>query len=1028
MDKDVPPGGYIADDIPPGGYEDTDIPPGGYEKDKGGVASRLLAPVKAAVSAPQKLAKKIVEPIQQYEKVLPIALAMVIEDTPMAATWRLAKKGENMSREALNAAVEMIPDAQTGSPVANMAINTPKTVGKVIADFAPTFIAPETIALAGAGPLAGAAIKSRAIAGPAKWAWANTPTKIKELLVYRFGEPAGYQRAAELANLAKQSGGEEAATIGKALSDLKPAQQERVGQIVRGSIITSEKELGLRLRAAYARTAIDSLEAEAKDLGLLPATTLNQLGKAERAELRTRIGAINERIQEIKNHGQSVRDSLKSKAETLRIQGATGVVRSVESAEQAVVKLKEMIDATKERIAGNQFAGVEELMAQDAMRRTKTQWRLLERFEKSSVGDQEKLFSRLAIAANRAGVKIDDIYERGLSIGGFKGLLSRIESASTNFPQKRKMLNELSRVRDDIQKRLADSYRVSGQKYMPRLYLDKELPKVDAQFGFSSNKIRQDRFKGRMDLPEEARISMGEITKPAYPVAKGLAQVTDAVENARLFRTVASNPAWATGDEVAATAKGWTQLPKTKALGKLSGKFVDPYIAKDINSIVAVKGEAQKIYEQGLSLWKYGKVILNPATHFRNMMSNSILMDLGGVDLSDQPRLLVSAAKELMKKGSVYQEAKQAGLLGNEFFGGEIKAFRDALIASDAKASTLSRMLSVSKRVGNKAGALYQSEEQLFKLAKFIDNKHKGMSVEEAVKDAEKWLFNYAKVPKAVDFMRKAPIVGAPFITFVSKAMPRVVEAAIANPLSVYKYHALFNAIEGVAKEKLGISESDFKMIKRGTRGQSVVLPMKDKNGDPLVLDLSYILPWGDIGEMGGFAGLPPAVLMGGPLKTFLELGFNKSLYRDSPIWKATDTTSMKAGKISDYFLKAMLPTLTPGVEGVESPFRGGYSYEKLRAAAKGEPSFPFGSVQSKALSVMDTMFGIKIKPSDLTKLKIKAAMEAEQQATEAQSSLTFIERHKGISDNYKAKAKQDFEFKIQRITNELKRRIGLKD
>lgn len=1027
MARDLPPDKPRAMPPDPPRALPPDPPPDGPpDAPQGGVFSRLLRPVSAVATAPKKISAQVAEAVQPHANVLLAILPEVIKDTPMAATWRLMKKGEEMSRSGLNQLADMIPDAQTGSTAANVALNTPKATSKVIANFSPSFISPEMVVLEGAGPVVQGLVKSKAVAVPAKWAWDHTPDVIKGLLVYRFGQPISYQRLAESGKMLKEQGGEQAVQIGKALTEgLSPAKQERLGQIVRGSISESQAELGLRLRAAYARNAIDTLEAEAKDLGLLPATTLNQLSKSQRAILRNRIAAITERIEAIKNHGQSLRDSLTAKTESLKINGVTGVVRSVESAEQSIVKLKELIDETKTAIQGNAFEGVEGLLSQDALRRTATQTKILERFQRSTVSEQEKIFTRLAMAAKRAGVKIDDIYERGLSIGGVQGLLSRIRDASRNFPQKRRLLRELEGVRDTLQKKLADSYRVSGQKYMPRLYLEKEAAKEKSVFGFSNNKIKQDRFRGRTDLPPEARQNMGEITKPAYPVAKGLAEVDDAVENARLFKAVSENRAWATSDEAYATANGWKQIPKTKAYGDLSGKYVDPYIAKDIESITQAKGDAQRIYEKGLSLWKFGKVILNPATHFRNMMSNAILMDLGGVDLARQPELLYRAAKELSKNGLVAQEAKKAGLLGNEFFGGEIKAFRDALLATGQEPSTLGKLLSVSKRIGNKAGAAYQTEEQVFKLAKYIDNRAKGLSVQAAVDDAEKWLFNYSKVPKAVDFMRRAPVVGAPFITFASKALPRVIEAATTNPVSVYKYYALFNAIENISKEKLGISEKDFKLLKRGARGQTVVLPFKDTNGDPLVLDLSYILPWGDIGEMGGFMGLPPALAFGGPLKTFIELGFNKSLYRDAPIWNATDTISMRAGKMGDYVLKAMLPTMMPGIPGVESPFRGGYSYEKLRAATKDDPAYPFNKVQSLPLAIADTVFGIKIKPTELTRLKIRAIMDANQQMEEAQANLTMIERHKGISANYKAKATQDFEFKTRRITKELRRKLG---
>ncbi|MEK6879834.1 MAG: hypothetical protein AABY22_09520, partial [Nanoarchaeota archaeon] len=167
--------------------------------------------------------------------------------------------------------------------------------------------------------------------------------------------------------------------------------------------------------------------------------------------------------------------------------------------------------------------------------------------------------------------------------------------------------------------------------YMPRLYRKYEQTIEEGKgklfselFGTKPQRIIGKRFLKKGDIPEELRIKLGEIKEPSFPVARGIAQLTHDVETAKLFRTVSENPEWSS--DIA--KEGFIQLTGTaKKLGKLSNKYVHPEIARDINELINTPSNAEKIYNDLLSKWKFGKVVLNPATHARNFMSNSILLD-----------------------------------------------------------------------------------------------------------------------------------------------------------------------------------------------------------------------------------------------------------------------------------------------------------------------------------------------------------------------------------------------------------------
>lgn len=944
-----------------------------------------------------------------------------LSQTPMAAAYRKGKELEGMSRSGLKQLTGMIPDPETSSMSANMVLGAPKMGAEIMAEFAPSFISPEAAILQGGGGIVSNVAKTPGMAAFGKSIGEKIPNAVKRAFTYDMHLPKKFRVLLDKAGRKTGQGQDIAKELGDALSDgLSKQERLRLGQIIRGGVSGSERELPLRLRASYARNVLDDLEREAKDLDLIPQATLSQYTKKQMANLRLKKAVVDARIESLKDFGGKAKRGLLDKADTLRIQGGAGLVRKVERVEDAATNLKATLDDAKEVLTGEEFKSFESILSNEQLRRSKAVSSMVSRFERSNVAKQEQMFGRLSRVAERLGAKVDKIYDSELSVANFTGLVKKIEKLSSRFPGKAKMITSLQDKSDDLQRQIVDHYTQSGKKYMPRLYLGKEAPKETAEvFGFSPQKIGGQRFMKRADLSEETRMKMGEIREPAYPVAKGVAQISADVEKARLFESVAKRPEWTTSDEVLAKAKGFVKMPTSKRIGALSNQHVHPEIAREINEINRIPGQLEKGWDKFMGAWKFGKVVANPGTHFRNIYSNSILMDLGGISHVEQPRLLARAADELLNKGRHYFEAKKSGLLGNEFIGGEVKAFRDALSSEPYSTDVISRSLNLAKKAADKLGDVYQGEEQIFKLAKFIKNRQKGMSIGAAKRDAEKWLFNYEKVSGAVKTARKMPL-GSPFITFTSKALPRIAESAATNPLKLYKYKLMFDAIEKVGLDRGVFTEKDREIIKRNSRGQNVILPMKDKDGNPLVLDLSYILPWGDVGESGGMAGLPSALSPGGPLKSALDVGYNKSTFNDQEIYnKETDTTGEKSAKVSDFLLKSLLPSFTPGVDRIGSPFKGGYSVNRLAAAIKREP-YPResrrGKVQSIPAAVSSTILGLKTTGADASQMLADEVLKKQR----AQEDLLIQTKRKlggkGVSEAEKKRLIESMQKKVKTI------------
>lgn len=525
-------------------------------------------------------------------------------------------------------------------------------------------------------------------------------------------------------------------------------------------------------------------------------------------------------------------------------------------------------------------------------------------------------------------------------------------------------------------------------KYMPRLYRKYELQYGDVASKYGEKmptRLDLDRFRARKDIPEEIRMLMGEILEPAYPVAKGLAQMAHDVETAKLFRFVADRPEWAATDlntlwTARKNPQDYVQMPESKKLGPLSGKWVEKHIADDINLITRAHSEAAKVGRALISEWKFNKVILNPATHGRNLMSNVLLNHLGGLPMT-RVDVYYRGLRDLATKGEYYREAKeQTDLMQGTFAQVELDALLDSwnktrggLMDRVAKASQLLREGRASQalnqvrlsqtKFGEKAAGIYQGEEAWFKLSKYIHNREAGMEPKAAAADAQAWLFDYSEVPKFVDWARRSPF-GAPFITFTYKALPRVAESAVKAPWRIGGIMAGIYAIQQASSNALGIDEKQSAYLesikpprmkgKFAGTPKYLLMPWKDKYGQLQFLDLTYILPWGDIGETGA-SGIPNALPgYASPMRAFAELALNKSGYTGKEIYKFTDSPAEVTRKTSLFLWRFAAPPLAPG----------GYGFSRLQKAVTGEVDY-FGRTSSLPTAAASSLLGLKTTPFD---------------------------------------------------------------
>jgi len=560
--------------------------------------------------------------------------------------------------------------------------------------------------------------------------------------------------------------------------------------------------------------------------------------------------------------------------------------------------------------------------------------------------------AQTAIATARKAGKLDDLPKELL------------DTAKPAFDE----VDKLGKEAVDVGLLSAETYAENVGKYIARLYRKHEVPKglaekIKTPF-LQAKPLRIDlsRFKKRTDIPEDVREAMGEILEAGYPTAKGLVQLKTAVENAKFFKQV--NKSF--GKDV--IEEGFEKLPDTKRLGELAGRAVPKPIADSINEIVRPSAEGfEKALGNTVRTFKFSKVILNPATHARNVMSNFILNNFEGLSPA-RLDIYASAAKQIATKGDLYKEAKATGLGIDTFAAQELKTM---LVGPE-----MGTMSSKLKNAANKIADIYQKEEEWAKMSMYIFQKSKGLSPDEALKVAERATFNYAQVTPFIRKLRES-IFGYPFITFTYKVTPQVVKTLATKPTKISNIGKIKQGIEGM---------SDIRELERERASEApwvrdgfyIKLPVKDKHGRSMYFDMTYILPFGDLvsGELverrveretGLRETLPESLIGKLPfLNIIKEVGKNQD-FRGDKIVRESDEPAKQGADLFRYLLKFMAPPLVgeqlPGgitPRGERRPGRIAGIAEQQKRAKEGKEVFGRTPIFELLRNV-----GLKIDPVD---------------------------------------------------------------
>lgn len=619
---------------------------------------------------------------------------------------------------------------------------------------------------------------------------------------------------------------------------------------------------------------------------------------------------------------------------------------------------------------------------------------------------------------------------------GLQKQLTRLQTAphyvgtpeiSAQFPGRAAKIRDLQTKIDRITGKIQQSFKIGGRKYLPRMYRSKEEERLARKFiGWSKNRIRAHYAKQRKNIPEEVRRIMGEIKEPAYPVTKRLIQQASDIETAKLYKFAATQPGWASSVWTKGLSK--QALPNTKAYGALAGKYVHPKIYSDVTELNRIRNTFEQTYDAAIGAWKLGKVVLNPSTHMRNKMSNKILLDMSGMGYGEQAKYAAKALGHYKRNSEDYKIAKRFFARTTQVKG----ELLDDMLKTTAQATGTSgfeKGLNATKRgvkwITKKPSDLYQHEEFTNKFMKYLQQRDKGRSVIEAVEEANKWLFDYGDLATWEKTIARRVV---PFYTFPRKAIPRVLETAAERPLTLAKYPLAAEAITRYSLAKLEISEEDWEQIQKVLpdymdKGSYMLMPYRDENGDLRFFDWTYILPWGELSQIGETTNVGSILLSNPIVRIPAELAANKSIwngkkiYNDEIPWSemTPEYRREQIAKGMKYFWGTLAPSLAPE----------GLYWDRMIEAAKGTPIKTVTGKPKKRLlpeTIAHTLLGLRTQAIDPKAQKYYGLWEKQRQIREVQSDMKNIEMRKRSGNITEDEYQEKREIYIKQMENIVKR------
>ena len=502
----------------------------------------------------------------------------------------------------------------------------------------------------------------------------------------------------------------------------------------------------------------------------------------------------------------------------------------------------------------------------------------------------------------------------------------------------------------------------------------------------------------------------------------------------------------------------WVLVPDTKVeqtgvakYGKLAGKYLPGPIWNDVRQTVGFRFKPfGETYAAILSAWKTSKTALSPAVHMNNVMANLVMADWHDVTAGHMVKALrvILGANEREGKGILGRTGNAAARLGmvdrqaaqeilNRFSesGGTIGTWMTSELQKEQLEPLLAALEKEIGTVGQQqvgqvgamvalqklmqlrfpsaweafkptlAGkalttearnlmAMYEAEDQVFRLAKWLKEKEDGASDIQAGKSARKSFLDYHINAPWIQAMRSSAF---PFISFTYRAVPMMLEIAAKKPHKLMKLALLAGALNALGYMLSGGDEDEERKLlpeEKAGRVWGMVpklirMPWNDANGSPVFLDIRRWIPVGDIFDTGAtHTAFPvmPAMVPGGPLAVLAEIGINKAAFTGKSITQDTDTLAEKSVKVADHLYKAFAPNI--------AILPGTYAWTAVSNANKGKTD-AFGREQSVGQAIGSSL-GVKLGSYPKDVLQLNEQRKMQRGLMELDQNITQLKREYG--------------------------------
>ncbi len=386
-------------------------------------------------------------------------------------------------------------------------------------------------------------------------------------------------------------------------------------------------------------------------------------------------------------------------------------------------------------------------------------------------------------------------------------------------------------------------------------------------------------FIKRKALSPEWRAFAGEENRATWLMIKTTTDQAVTAYNAKFLSFLSDYlPDLWTADAEIAKRRGWqhSQLPATYRYGKLRGKYVSPelneYITREF--AIASSGMEQAIQKFLITPYKWTKTIGSYPGHMRNLMGNTAFSILGRCSIFDPLNwgYYARSVKAHINRGKIGPDATlwksliKDGITETQYWGSEIPRLYNEMLRFDP--ATWPEVLADKsiKLPIDKLGELYNFGDSVYRVAAHLKNtEHYKMTASESADEINRCFQNYRKLPVAVDFLRKYPVLG-PFVSFTwnlgkivgSQAIKGVEE--IKSPKTRLRgLHRLFlllgvamlpEIVSEISKKVNHFDEKQLDELEKfyvSYRRGGSFLYFRGENGEPRVFDMSYIWPIGNL-------------------------------------------------------------------------------------------------------------------------------------------------------------------------------------